>query len=132
MWEIGLSLVNCLSDVSEVGRDVVANSRLVKEPVRIGRFVSGHDFQSCRKLLKVRRGFSSELALFPQLLERESYAHPEPMKKKKPKPFRAAKAVKAVARDLIGAPPPTRAVPVKTKKAGEKHKPTLIELLEER
>jgi hypothetical protein len=53
------------------------------------------------------------------------------VKKKKPKPFRADKAVRALAREKIGAPPPTRAVPVKTKKKQEKHKPTLEELLEE-
>lgn len=51
-------------------------------------------------------------------------------KKKKPKPFRASKAVKAAAREHIGAPPPTRFVPEKTKKA-PKHKATLNELLKE-
>jgi hypothetical protein len=52
------------------------------------------------------------------------------VRKKKPKPFRASKAVKAMAREQIGAPPPTRAVPVRTKRKVEKHKPTLEELLE--
>jgi hypothetical protein len=50
-------------------------------------------------------------------------------KKKKPKPFRAVTAVKSNARDLIGAPPPTRREPVITKKARPKHKPTLGEIL---
>ncbi len=50
-------------------------------------------------------------------------------RKKKLKPFRAAKAVKSIARDLIGSPPPTRVVPEKTRKEQEKHKPTLNDLL---
>jgi hypothetical protein len=52
-------------------------------------------------------------------------------KKKKPLPFRATKAVKSIARDTIGSPPPTRVVPEKTKQTKEKHKPTLNELLNE-
>jgi hypothetical protein len=52
-------------------------------------------------------------------------------KKKKLKPFRASKAVKAIARDTIGSPPPTRVVPEKTKQKKEKHKPGLNELLSE-
>jgi hypothetical protein len=52
-------------------------------------------------------------------------------KKKKPTPFRASKAVKALARDTIGSPPPTRIVPEKTKQKKEKHKPSLNELLNE-
>jgi hypothetical protein len=51
-------------------------------------------------------------------------------KKKKPAPFRADKAVKAAAREQIGMPPPTRAVPEKNKETREKHKPTLEKLLE--
>jgi hypothetical protein len=50
-------------------------------------------------------------------------------KKRKLKPFRAVKAVKAAAREKIGAPPPTRAVPQLNKKTAEKHKPTLSRLL---
>jgi hypothetical protein len=50
-------------------------------------------------------------------------------KKRKPTPFRATKAVKSMARDAIGSPPPTRVVPEKTKQTKEKHKPTLSELL---
>ncbi|MFB3815656.1 MAG: hypothetical protein ACE14L_16260 [Terriglobales bacterium] len=53
------------------------------------------------------------------------------MARKKPKPFRATQAVKSAAREVIGAPPPTRAVPVKKKKAHEKHKPTLRDWLSE-
>lgn len=53
------------------------------------------------------------------------------MTKKKPRPFRADKAVKAVARDVIGAPPPTRLVPDKKKGSEQKRKPTLSELLQE-
>ena len=52
------------------------------------------------------------------------------MRKKKPKPFRAAKAVKAMAREVIGAPPPGRAIADKKQKRA-KHKPTLGKLLEE-
>lgn len=50
--------------------------------------------------------------------------------RKKLKPFRASKAVKAAAREQIGSPPPTRAVPVKKEKP-PKHKPTLRDLLGE-
>lgn len=50
-------------------------------------------------------------------------------KKKKFVPFRATKAVKEIARDTIGSPPPTRVVPEKTKHTKEKHKPTLSDLL---
>jgi hypothetical protein len=50
-------------------------------------------------------------------------------RKKKPAPFRAAKAVKSLAREKIGSPPPTRVVPEKTKRVKEKHKPTLREML---
>jgi len=52
-------------------------------------------------------------------------------KRKKPTPFRAAKAVKAIARETIGSPPPTRVVPEKTKQKKQKHKATLGELLSE-
>lgn len=54
-------------------------------------------------------------------------------KKKTKKQFRAVKAVKAAAREQIGAPPPTKLVPDRKKKARgrEKHKPTLGQLLEE-
>lgn len=52
-------------------------------------------------------------------------------KRKKPKPFRAVKAVKEAAREKLGAPPVTRRVPDKKKRAREKHKPTLGRLLGE-
>lgn len=54
-----------------------------------------------------------------------------PSKIRKPKPFRAASAVKAAARAAIGTPPPTRAEPAsqKRKSKPEKHKPTLSKLL---
>lgn len=52
-------------------------------------------------------------------------------KRKKPKPFRAVSAVKAAAREKIGAPPPTRRVPDVKKKNREKHKATLGKLLGE-
>jgi hypothetical protein len=51
-------------------------------------------------------------------------------RKKKPKPFRAVKAVKALARERIGAPRTEQIVPDK-KKSPEKHKPTLAALLQE-
>jgi hypothetical protein len=54
-----------------------------------------------------------------------------PSKPRKPKPFRAASAVKAAARATIGTPPPTRAEPAekKRKTKGQKHKPTLGQML---
>ncbi len=51
------------------------------------------------------------------------------MAKRRPKPFRATKAVKSAAREAIGAPPPTRVVPVKKKQV--KRRPTLRDLLAE-
>jgi hypothetical protein len=53
------------------------------------------------------------------------------MKKRKPKPFRASKAVKSLARERIGTPKPTRRLPDEKKDATRKRKPTLGELLEE-
>jgi hypothetical protein len=52
-------------------------------------------------------------------------------KKKKPKPFRAVTAVKSLAREVVGEPPPTRRGPDKKKSAvsREKHKPTMGDLL---
>ena len=52
-------------------------------------------------------------------------------KKRKVKRFRAVQAVKAVAREKIGSPPPARVVPNRKKKKEEKHKPTLSKLLRE-
>jgi hypothetical protein len=54
-------------------------------------------------------------------------------KKKRPKPFTAVEAVKTMARELIGAPPPSRVVPdrKKKKKQTQKHKPTLGTFLAE-
>ena len=52
-------------------------------------------------------------------------------KRRKPKAFRAVKAVKEAAREKIGAPPATRRVPDKKKQRREKHKPTLGRLLGE-
>jgi hypothetical protein len=56
-----------------------------------------------------------------------------PSKIPKPKPFRAASAVKAAARHAIGTPPPTRAEPPskKRKLKGDKHKLILKRLLDE-
>jgi len=52
-------------------------------------------------------------------------------KKKKPR-FSAVKAVKAAAREHVGAPPPTRVAPASPKgRKSEKHKPTLGKLLTE-
>jgi hypothetical protein len=50
--------------------------------------------------------------------------------KKKAKRFRAVRAVKELARERIGAPPAEKVVPHKNKKA-EKHKPTLVRLLDD-
>ncbi|HVP54314.1 MAG TPA: hypothetical protein VMU45_04900 [Candidatus Eisenbacteria bacterium] len=56
-----------------------------------------------------------------------------PSKRRKPKAFKAASAVKAAAREKIGTPPPTRAEPSTKKRRSKspKHKPTLGKLLEE-
>ena len=56
-----------------------------------------------------------------------------PSKPRKPKPFKAASAVKAAAREKIGTPPPTRAEPStrKRKSKSPKHKPTLGKMLKE-
>ena len=54
------------------------------------------------------------------------------VRKRKPKTFSATKAVKAVAREKIGAPPPTRSVPDRKKRqTRQKYKPTIERLLEE-
>jgi hypothetical protein len=52
-------------------------------------------------------------------------------KKKKQKRFRAVEAVKALARERLGTPPPSRVVPNRKKKKTEKHKPTLSLFLSE-
>jgi hypothetical protein len=52
-------------------------------------------------------------------------------RKRKPKPFRAVEAVKALARERIGAPPAERVVPDRKKRKKEKHKPSLSRLLSE-
>ena len=52
-------------------------------------------------------------------------------KKRKPRPFKAATAVKAAARKVVGTPPATRAEPADTRKpVREKHKPSLQELID--
>jgi len=54
-------------------------------------------------------------------------------RKKKLTAFRAAKAVKELARERIGAPRPERVAEDRKKKAkaAEKHKPTLAQLLQQ-
>jgi hypothetical protein len=54
-------------------------------------------------------------------------------KRRKPKPFKAASAVKAVAREKIGTPPPVQVEASNKKRSGKspKHKPTLGRLLAE-
>lgn len=55
-------------------------------------------------------------------------------KKKKSKRFRAVAAVKAMARNAVGQPPPTRRAPDTKKKVESrtlKHKPTLGRMLTE-
>jgi len=56
-----------------------------------------------------------------------------PSKLRKPKPFKASTAVKAAARENIGAPPPTRTEPSVKKRTAKspKHRPTLEKLLGE-
>jgi len=53
-------------------------------------------------------------------------------RRKRTRPFRVVSAVKALARERIGTPPPEKVVPDRKKKTGrkEKHKPTLRELLQ--
>ncbi len=46
--------------------------------------------------------------------------------KRKQRKFRAAKVVKAVARERLGTPPPGRPIPDKRKKKEEKHKRNLL------
>jgi len=52
-------------------------------------------------------------------------------RKKKVKKFRAVKAVKELARERIGTPPPTQVVEGKKVRRTQKHKPTLGEMLTE-
>ena len=53
-------------------------------------------------------------------------------KKKKAKKFSATKAVKSLARETIGSPPPVQRIPtLKESRKDEKHKPTLGKLLAE-
>jgi len=52
-------------------------------------------------------------------------------RKKKTKRFRAVTAVKALARERVGMPPPTQIVPDRKKRKKEKHKPTLGKLMDE-
>ena len=56
---------------------------------------------------------------------------PMPSNRRKRKPFRAASAVRAVAREAIGTPPATRIKPSDKRRqsTAEKHKPTLGKLL---
>jgi hypothetical protein len=53
------------------------------------------------------------------------------MKKRKPSRFRASKAVKSAAREVIGSPKASRVIQEKTKREKEKHKATLEKLIEE-
>ena len=50
-------------------------------------------------------------------------------RKKKPKPFRAVTAVKALAREVVGTPPSTRREESSNRPKREKHKPTLGRML---
>jgi hypothetical protein len=52
-------------------------------------------------------------------------------RKKKLKRFRAVTAVKELARERVGMPPPTQVVPNRKKRGKEKHKPTLGRFLED-
>ena len=53
------------------------------------------------------------------------------MPKKKKSRFRATSAVKSLARDVLGTPPPVRRAENKKLRKKEKHKPTLRKLLSE-
>jgi hypothetical protein len=50
-------------------------------------------------------------------------------RKKKPKPFRAVTAVKAMAREVVGTPPATRREDSSNRPGRNKHKPTLGKML---
>jgi hypothetical protein len=50
-------------------------------------------------------------------------------RKKKVKRFRAVTAVKELARERVGMPPPTQVVPDYKRRKKEKHKPTLEKLM---
>ena len=50
-------------------------------------------------------------------------------KTRRKKTFSSTKAVKSLARERLGAPPPTRRAPDDKKKSAEKHKPTLGKIL---
>ncbi|HZR64375.1 MAG TPA: hypothetical protein VFA85_04455 [Terriglobales bacterium] len=54
-------------------------------------------------------------------------------KRRKKEPFRAVSAVKALARERIGTPPPEQVAPNRKKKgkSSEKHKTTLAQMLQE-
>jgi len=52
-------------------------------------------------------------------------------RKKKTRRFRAVEAVKALARERLGTPPPSRTVESKKRKTREKHKSKLEELLDD-
>jgi hypothetical protein len=52
-------------------------------------------------------------------------------RKRKVKRFRAVEAVKALARERIGAPPPEKIVPDRKKDKKPKHKPTLTNLMDQ-
>lgn len=62
---------------------------------------------------------------------RTGYTRSKMARKKKPKRFRAVTAVKELARERVGAPPPEKIV-IEKKKKPERHKPTLGKLLEDR
>jgi len=52
-------------------------------------------------------------------------------KKKKARKFRATSAVKSLAREILGTPPPVHRAENKKLRKKEKHKPTLGKLLSE-
>jgi hypothetical protein len=52
-------------------------------------------------------------------------------RKRKPKPFKATTAVRSLARERLGTPPPTVREENTRKQKREKHKPTLGRLLAE-
>jgi hypothetical protein len=59
------------------------------------------------------------------------WQHRDVTKRKKKKSFRAVQAVKAMARERIGAPPASRVVPDRRERKIEKHRPTVSKLLKE-
>src|SRR5207248_8654122 len=95
----------------------------------VARLLALRTIQGCRLLL-----FALVVKLFFVHRRQFDYCIMEPddmARKRKPQRFSAVAAVKAAARENIGAPPATRRAPDKKRVPQQKHKPTLARLLRE-